>query len=97
MDMAPTIIICTPIFLPVAKAYGVDPVHFGVILILNARHRPQHAAGRRGAVRRLRGGQDHRVGVDALDLAVLWRRHCGAGARHLCTGAFAPARVFRGL
>ena len=28
------IIICTPIFLPVAKAIGVDPVHFGVILIL---------------------------------------------------------------
>jgi tripartite ATP-independent transporter DctM subunit len=36
MDLAPLIIICTPIFLPVAKAFGVDPVHFGVILILNA-------------------------------------------------------------
>lgn len=35
MDMAPLIIISTPIFLPVAKAYGVDPVHFGVILILS--------------------------------------------------------------
>jgi tripartite ATP-independent transporter DctM subunit len=35
MDMGPTIIICTPIFLPVAIHYGVDPVHFGVILILN--------------------------------------------------------------
>jgi tripartite ATP-independent transporter DctM subunit len=35
MDLAPMIIICTPIFLPVAKAIGVDPVHFGVILILN--------------------------------------------------------------
>ncbi|MGR9248124.1 TRAP transporter large permease [Rhizobium leguminosarum] len=35
MDMGPTIIICTPIFLPVAQAYGVDPVHFGVIMILN--------------------------------------------------------------
>ncbi|HTV67587.1 MAG TPA: TRAP transporter large permease [Rhizobiaceae bacterium] len=35
MDMGPTIIICTPIFLPVATHYGVDPVHFGVILILN--------------------------------------------------------------
>ncbi|MER9221748.1 TRAP transporter large permease [Mesorhizobium sp. M0644] len=34
-DMGPTIIICTPIFLPVAQAYGVDPVHFGVIMILN--------------------------------------------------------------
>jgi tripartite ATP-independent transporter DctM subunit len=35
MDMAPLIIISTPIFLPVARAYGVDPVHFGVILILS--------------------------------------------------------------
>jgi tripartite ATP-independent transporter DctM subunit len=34
MDLAPLIIICTPIFLPVAKAIGVDPVHFGIILIL---------------------------------------------------------------
>ena len=35
MDMAPLIVITTPIFLPVATAFGVDPVHFGVILILN--------------------------------------------------------------
>jgi tripartite ATP-independent transporter DctM subunit len=36
MDMAPMIIICTPIFLPVVKAFGIDPLHFGIILILNA-------------------------------------------------------------
>jgi tripartite ATP-independent transporter DctM subunit len=36
MDMAPLIIICTPIFLPVATSFGVDPLHFGVILIVNA-------------------------------------------------------------
>lgn len=35
MDMAPLIVITTPIFLPVAMAFGVDPVHFGIILILN--------------------------------------------------------------
>jgi tripartite ATP-independent transporter DctM subunit len=34
MDLAPMIIICTPIFLPLAKAIGIDPIHFGVILIL---------------------------------------------------------------
>jgi tripartite ATP-independent transporter DctM subunit len=34
MDLGPMILICTPIFLPVAKAFGVDPVHFGVILVL---------------------------------------------------------------
>ncbi len=35
MDMAPLVIIATPVFLPVAKAFGVDPVHFGVIMILS--------------------------------------------------------------
>ena len=27
--------ICTPIFLPVVKMFGIDPVHFGMIMILN--------------------------------------------------------------
>jgi tripartite ATP-independent transporter DctM subunit len=35
MDMGPTIIITTPIFLPVVQAYDGEPVHFGVIMILN--------------------------------------------------------------
>ena len=35
MDMAPLIIITTPIFLPVVTAFGMDPVQFGAILILN--------------------------------------------------------------
>ncbi|MDQ0256699.1 tripartite ATP-independent transporter DctM subunit [Evansella vedderi] len=34
MDMAPLILIATPILLPVATAVGMDPVHFGVVLIL---------------------------------------------------------------
>lgn len=35
MDMAPLIVVTTPIFLPVATLIGVDPVHFGIIMILN--------------------------------------------------------------
>ena len=35
MDMAPLILICTPILLPVIKAIGVDPVHFGIVMMLN--------------------------------------------------------------
>jgi len=35
MDMAPAIVICTPILLPIMKSIGVDPVHFGVILMFN--------------------------------------------------------------
>lgn len=35
MDLAPMLLICTPIFLPVIKMFGIDPVHFGIIMILN--------------------------------------------------------------
>jgi tripartite ATP-independent transporter DctM subunit len=35
MDMAPLILICTPILLPVVMRFGVDPVHFGIIMLLN--------------------------------------------------------------
>jgi tripartite ATP-independent transporter DctM subunit len=35
MDLAPMLLICTPIFLPVIAKLGVDPVHFGMIMILN--------------------------------------------------------------
>jgi hypothetical protein len=34
MDLAPLILICTPIFLPVARAFEIAPVHFGIVLIL---------------------------------------------------------------
>jgi tripartite ATP-independent transporter DctM subunit len=35
LDMAPSILICTPILLPVVTSFGVDPVHFGMIMMLN--------------------------------------------------------------
>lgn len=35
MDMAPLILIMTPILLPVVKLLGVDPVHFGMIMMVN--------------------------------------------------------------
>ncbi len=35
MDMAPLILITTPIFLPIAQSVGMDPVQFGVMLMLN--------------------------------------------------------------
>ena len=36
LDMAPMILICTPILLPVLVRLGVDPIHFGMILLVNA-------------------------------------------------------------
>ena len=35
MDMAPLILILTPILLPVVKTLGIDPVHFGMIMMVN--------------------------------------------------------------
>ena len=35
MDMAPLILICTPILLPVVTGLGVDPIHFGMIMMVN--------------------------------------------------------------
>jgi tripartite ATP-independent transporter DctM subunit len=35
MDLAPMLLICTPIFLPIVTQFGVDPVHFGIVMILN--------------------------------------------------------------
>lgn len=35
MDMTPAVLIFTPIFLPVVTELGVDPVHFGIIMVLN--------------------------------------------------------------
>lgn len=35
MDMAPALLIFTPIFLPVAKNLGMDPIHFGVMIVMN--------------------------------------------------------------
>jgi TRAP-type transport system large permease protein len=35
MDMTPTILIMTPVLMPIVKAAGIDPVYFGVLFIIN--------------------------------------------------------------
>lgn len=35
MDMTPAVLIFTPIFLPVVTSLGMDPVHFGIVMVLN--------------------------------------------------------------
>ena len=35
MDMTPAVLIFTPIFLPIVMEIGIDPIHFGIIMILN--------------------------------------------------------------
>jgi tripartite ATP-independent transporter DctM subunit len=35
LDLTPALLILTPLFLPVAVSYGIHPVHFGVVLLVN--------------------------------------------------------------
>ena len=35
MDMTPAVLIFTPLFLPIAVDLGIDPVHFGIIMVMN--------------------------------------------------------------
>ena len=35
LDMAATILICTPIFLPIAMQFGMDPTQFGIVMLIN--------------------------------------------------------------
>ena len=35
MDVTPAILIFTPLFLPIVKSFGMDPIHFGLILVYN--------------------------------------------------------------
>lgn len=35
MDPTPAVLIFTPIFLPIALSFGIDPVHFGIIIVFN--------------------------------------------------------------
>ena len=91
MDMAPMILICTPILLPLVVKYGVDPVHFGLILMVNAGIGLDHPAGRPVAVRRLRYRQGlHRGGVEGA-LALLRGHDRRAADSHLRAGRHALA------
>jgi TRAP-type C4-dicarboxylate transport system permease large subunit len=35
MDITPAVLIFTPIFLPVVMELGIDPIHFGIVMVLN--------------------------------------------------------------
>jgi tripartite ATP-independent transporter DctM subunit len=35
MDMTPAVLIFTPIFLPIVTELGIEPVHFGIVMVLN--------------------------------------------------------------
>ncbi len=47
IDMTPTILILSPVLMPLVNAARIDPVYFGVALHDQHCDRPDHAAGRR--------------------------------------------------
>ncbi len=50
LDMTPAVLIFTPIFLPVAVALGMTPLHFGIMMVLEPVDRALHTAGGQCAV-----------------------------------------------
>ena len=68
MDLAPMLLICTPIFLPVIKQFGIDPVHFGIVMILNLANWFADTAGRADDGGRLAIG---RVSMEAVSRSIL--------------------------
>ena len=73
LDMAATILICTPIFMPIAMQFGMDPVQFGIVMLINcALGLNTPPVGTTQFVGCAIGGVSVGAG-DALDPAVLWR------------------------
>jgi tripartite ATP-independent transporter DctM subunit len=89
VDMAPSILITTPILLPVVMKFGVDPVHFGMIMLLNLGIGLCHPPVGATSVRRLRRRQGAHGRRHEADLAVLRRDVRSADAGDLYSGDLA--------
>ena len=91
LDMAATILICTPIFLPICAQYGMGPVQFGMVMLINCALGLNTPPVGHDAVRRLRHRRRLGRHGDAHHLAVLRRADRGADARDLRAGVLALA------
>jgi TRAP-type C4-dicarboxylate transport system permease large subunit len=62
LDMAATILVCTPIFLPICQKYGMSEIQFGMVMLINCAlgstprpwARPNSSAARSAAFRSAR-------------------------------------------
>jgi len=59
LDMTPTILLLTPVLMPVVKAAGIDPVYFGVLFIINNAIARGHGAQYRGGRGQGQHGRSH--------------------------------------
>lgn len=94
MDITPAVLIFTPIFLPVVQSFGMDPIHFGIMMVMNlgiGNITPPVGSA-------LFSGCSVQIMVWRVDkpLAVLCANLCGADAGSLCAlvlhGAAHPVR-----
>jgi tripartite ATP-independent transporter DctM subunit len=58
LDMTPTILILTPVLMPIVKEAGIDPIYFGVLFIVNNSIGLDYTPGWYGAERRVWRGED---------------------------------------
>ena len=88
MDITPAILIFTPIFLPIVTAFGMDPVHFGIMLVLNLCvgniTPPVGSALFAGASVAKLDLED----VIKTSVTILWGDCCGTPARYLYSSNF---------
>ena len=70
IDMTPAVLLFTPIFWPVILSLGIDPLHFGVMLIMNlmsfGREFVSHESVQDGKQKNQRGYQIERIRTDAM-------------------------------
>ena len=100
MDLAPMLLICTPIFLPIIKQFGIDPVHFGIIMILNLGIGlltppvgPDHGGRLRHRRRQHGGGITLHPGVLRADAGGAHPGHLPAGAIALASQRRAEVKI----
>ena len=87
MDLTPAVLIFTPIFLPIAREVGMDPVQFGLMMIFNLGIGSMTPPGGLGSVRRLQHWRcEHRKGGKTAD-AVLHHADRRVVDDHLYPGA----------
>ncbi len=86
LHAAEAIILVVPIVMPLVNAVGIDPVHFGLVVTLEPRHRPADAAGGERADGVVFDREGRHVENDARESSVHRRAGGDVAAGYLCAG-----------
>lgn len=85
-ETSASIIILAPLLTPIAVQLGIDPVHFGMIMIVNLAMGMVTPCGRSELVCRLPDRRDQAGGADESAHSVLYHADRRHSDHHLCTG-----------